>query len=870
MFHGSILASHTFTATQYSPVKTISLPVFYFTLFFCIKNYCCTLVIKYDTMKRILALLLAFTIIQLKAQELAIVPQPAEINWPQTKGNNTITSNTPIVLAGTGLENSANFLNDYLQRFYGFKLKIIKGTNFKNAIVLNYERIEHEIPGAYIVNSYNGGIYIAGDNAEGVFYGVQTLLQLLPEAETKGATAKIVLPWVNISDYPRFAYRGLHLDVGRHFMQVDFIKKYIDYIAQHKMNYFHWHLTEDQGWRIEIKKYPRLTQVGGYRYGTITGKKPGTGNTNTRHGGFYTQAQVKEIVAYAAKRYVTIIPEIELPGHSSAAIAAYPELSCFPKEPTVIPGGNGSVASKKAGGKLVQETWGVFEDVFCPTEYTFQFLQDVLDEVMTLFPSKYIHIGGDECPKEAWKRSAFCQQLIKEKGLKDEHELQSYFIQRIEKHINKKGRTIIGWDEILEGGLAPNALVMSWRGESGGIEAAKQNHQVIMTPGSHVYFDYAQSENEDSITISGYTPLEKVYAYEPIPAELPADKHHFVMGAQANVWTEYMTNPRKVEYMIFPRLAALSEALWTPKEKRSWEQFEKKIPKLMVKYWMEGKNFSEAYFDLKTEVKPAGIGAIQLHLKSTIEKRSEFSTLLVSEEYVLQNDIITEEIMKLPDLSTKEKEDNGIMRDSTIITKYKKGDLFKSIFRKADTTLVIRQTSKIITHQLLHRHKRNKIEININFNKATAQKITLANAPSKNYPGDGAFTLVNGIWNERGLQKRHEFLGFSGANLDATVEMSSLQTIKEVNVGILEAVNSWIYRPAAIEVYISADGSNYTLAGTANQFTMATPLRKIGVSFQPQQARFVRVVVKNYGTIPAGNPGAGSPAWLFADEIEIN
>ena len=468
-------------------------------------------------MKCLLALLLACTIIHLKAQELTIVPQPAEINWPQTSGTNTITSNTPIVLAGSGLENSAHFLNDYLQRFYGFKLNIIKGSNFKNAIVLNYERMDHEIPGAYIVNSYNGGIYIAGDNAEGVFYGVQTLLQLLPPAETKSTAAKIVLPWVNISDYPRFAYRGLHLDVGRHFMPVDFIKKYIDYIAQHKMNYFHWHLTEDQGWRIEIKKYPKLTQVGGYRYGTIIGKKPGTGNTNNQHGGFYTQAQVKEIVAYAAKRYLTIIPEIELPGHSSAAIAAYPELSCFPKEPTVIPGGNGSVAGKKAGGKLVQETWGVFEDVFCPTEYTFGFLQDVLDEVMALFPSKYIHIGGDECPKEAWKRSAFCQQLMKEKGLKDEHELQSYFIQRIEKHINKKGRTIIGWDEILEGGLAPNALVMSWRGESGGIEAAKQNHQVIMTPGSHVYFDYAQSENEDSITISGFTPLEKVYAYEPIP-----------------------------------------------------------------------------------------------------------------------------------------------------------------------------------------------------------------------------------------------------------------------------------------------------------------------------------------------------------------
>ncbi|MDX1938323.1 MAG: family 20 glycosylhydrolase [Flavihumibacter sp.] len=810
-------------------------------------------------MKCLLALLLACTIIRLKAQELTIVPQPAEINWPQTSGTNTITSNTPIVLAGSGLENSAHFLNDYLQRFYGFKLNIIKDTNFKNAIVLNYERMDHEIPGAHIVNIYNGGIYIAGDNAEGVFYGVQTLLQLLPPAETKSTAAKIVLPWVNISDYPRFAYRGLHLDVGRHFMPVDFIKKYIDYIAQHKMNYFHWHLTEDQGWRIEIKKYPKLTQVGGYRYGTITGKKPGTGNTNTRHGGFYTQAQVKEIVAYAAKRYVTIIPEIELPGHSSAAIAAYPELSCFPKEPTVIPGGNGSVAGKKAGGKLVQETWGVFEDVFCPTEYTFGFLQDVLDEVMALFPSKYIHIGGDECPKEAWKRSAFCQQLMKEKGLKDEHELQSYFIQRIEKHINKKGRTIIGWDEILEGGLAPNALVMSWRGESGGIEAAKQNHQVIMTPGSHVYFDYAQSENEDSITISGFTPLEKVYAYEPIPAELPADKHHFVLGAQANVWTEYMTNPRKVEYMIFPRLAALSEVLWTPKEKRSWEMFEKKIPFLCLRYYKEKINYSSAFYEITMKVRP---DSLQRGVIAEFDNKNLFPITVLRK-------IETErmQIVKVPDWKKDPSGEKGVLKDSLVNLNAEVLNYVGPILLSKNETIIAH--SKNETGRIRVNYDVSRVQ-SFYFNKATAQKVTLANLPSKSYPGDGAFTLVNGVWNERGLQKRNEFLGFSGTNLDAVIEMSSLQTIKEVNVGILEAANSWIYRPSAIEVYISEDGSNYKLAGSANQFTMVTPLRKAGVSFQPQQAKFVRVVVKNYGTIPAGNPGAGSAAWLFADEIEIN
>jgi hexosaminidase len=393
----------------------------------------------------------------------------------------------------------------------------------------------------------------------------------------------------------------MHLDEGRHFFGMDFVKKYIDFIAMYKLNTFHWHLTEDQGWRIEIKKYPKLTTVGGFRNANIIGRYPGKGSNNTRYGGFYTQAQIKEIVKYAADRFVTIIPEIEMPGHASAAIAAYPELSCFPNESTpAIPTMHSAAtleALKKPGTKIVQETWGVFDDVFTPTENTFTFLQNVLDEVMALFPSTYIHIGGDECPKESWKRSEFCQKLIKEKGLKDEHGLQSYFIGRIEKYLNSKGRQIIGWDEILEGGLAPNATVMSWRGEKGGIEAAKEKHNVIMTPGGWMYFDHQQNKKEDSVTIGGYTTIQKVYSYEPFPKEMDPADHKYVLGAQANVWTEYMNNTAKAEYMVFPRISALSEVLWTNKENKSWPSFEKKLLHEFKRYDNFKINYSKAYFN---------------------------------------------------------------------------------------------------------------------------------------------------------------------------------------------------------------------------------------------------------------------------------
>ena len=525
------------------------------------------------------------------AQQINIIPQPLSVIIE--KGKFTITSATKLVVKDKKDYATASFLNKYLEEYYGIKLKQVSTDADKSITISSGNKEEGLTASAYKFQSGSSGIQISGNSALGSFYGMQTLIQLLPLEKSKS----LIIPAVDIEDEPRFAYRGAMLDVCRHFFSVSFIKKYIDYLALHKINYFHWHLTEDQGWRIEIKKYPNLTKVGSIRNGTIIGRYPGKGSDNKMDAGFYTQEQVKEIVEYASQRFITVIPEIEMPGHSGAAIAAYPLLSCFPNDKTVIPANMISEKSKLelASGrvKLVQETWGVHTDVYAPTEYTFKFLEDVLDEVIALFPSKYIHIGGDECPKDAWKKSDFCQQLIKEKGLKDENGLQSYFIQRIEKYINKKGRTLIGWDEILEGGLAPNAMVMSWRGEEGGISAAKQNHTVIMTPGSHVYLDHAQTKNMDSVTIGGFLTYEKVYSYEPVPKELNAEQANYVLGAQGNLWTEYVANPSKAEYQLFPRLSALSEVLWSTKENKNWPAFQDKMKSQYARYKIWGANYFE-------------------------------------------------------------------------------------------------------------------------------------------------------------------------------------------------------------------------------------------------------------------------------------
>lgn len=401
------------------------------------------------------------------------------------------------------------------------------------------------------------GVSITAPTGAGIFYGLQTLRQLIDASGPGTAIAS-----VTITDAPRFSYRGLHLDVGRHFFSPDFVKRYIDLMSRYKLNTFHWHLTEDQGWRIDIAKYPQLTSVGGCRRETMVEKRftPYVGD-GVRYCGSYTQAEIRDVVAYAAARYVTVIPEIEMPGHSKAALAAYPELACTP------------------GPFDVRTTWGVDDDVFCPSERTFAFIDDVLAEVTALFPSRYIHIGGDETPKRRWKESALAQDVMRREGLKDENALQSYFIRRVEQMLIKRGRRLIGWDEILEGGLAPEATVMSWRGSSGGIAAAREGHDVIMSPNSHLYFDaYQGAPAFEPLAIGGLLPLERVYAFEPIPDSLTAEQSRHILGAQANVWTEYLKTPAAVEYMAYPRALALAEVTWSPKASRNWNSFTTRLP----------------------------------------------------------------------------------------------------------------------------------------------------------------------------------------------------------------------------------------------------------------------------------------------------
>ena len=430
-------------------------------------------------------------------------------------------------------------------------------------------------------------ITIEAEEPAGLFYGVQTLFQLYPPevySETNVAGAdRWDLPCVKIHDFPRYRYRGMHLDVGRHFFPKAFIKRYIDLLALHKVNTFHWHLTEDQGWRIEIKKYPKLTEIGAYRKETLVGHfrdRPHKFD-GQRYGGFYTQEDIREIIQYAEKRYITIIPEIEMPGHSLAALAAYPELSC-------------------TGGPFeVGTLWGVKKDVYCAgNDKVFEFLEDVLTEVIALFPSETIHIGGDECPKDRWKVCPKCQARIKQEGLKDEHELQSYFIRRIEKFLLSKGKRLIGWDEILEGGLAPEATVMSWRGIEGGIEAAKQGHDVIMTPTSFCYFDYYQADPDtEPLAIGGNLTLKKVYSFEPTPEEIAPGEDKYILGAQGNVWTEYIRTPEYAEYMSVPRMCALAEVVWSPKDGRDWKDFQIRLGSHFKRLDVLGVNYCKGSFD---------------------------------------------------------------------------------------------------------------------------------------------------------------------------------------------------------------------------------------------------------------------------------
>ncbi len=523
---------------------------------------------------------------------VCIIPQPNKLTL-QT-GDFTVNSKTVLVIPekNAPVRKTARFFTNRLLKVDGTNIQIKDDHSpypAKNVVLFQLK--PDDVRGGkesewYQLDVAADKITVVAGGEKGIFYAVQSLLQLLPPEVFSPNPLKRKAGWkipcVSISDEPRFAYRGLHLDVGRHFFPPSFVKKYIDLIALHKMNTFHWHLTEDQGWRIEIKKYPKLTSVGSIRKETLIGKKSANPQYDGKpYGGFYTQQEIKDVVAYAKEKYVTIIPEIELPGHSLAALSAYPEYSCDP--------------TKKYEAAT---TWGVFEDIFCPTDSTINFLKDVLTEVMDLFPGKYVHIGGDEAPKKAWKESAFVQDLIKREGLKDEHEVQTWLIKKMEAHINARGKRLIGWDEILEGGLSPDATVMSWRGVNGGIAAARQLHDVIMTPTTFVYLDYYQFDPAvEPLAIGGFLPLEKVYSYDPMPDSLTAEQAKHILGAQANLWTEYLTNGDMVEYMAYPRACALAEVAWSPLELKNYPDFKARLSVHLKRLKYLGVNYCDKEFN---------------------------------------------------------------------------------------------------------------------------------------------------------------------------------------------------------------------------------------------------------------------------------
>lgn len=509
--------------------------------------------------------------------DYSLIPHPYSLR----EGSQAFTLNgeTRILISGDDIAGSAKILQEYIQELAELKLDIIlqeEAKSLQNVILLSTISREKRLgTEGYRMQVDRDKVLITSNDVDGIFYGVQTVFQLFEIQNLEDSSTDLVIPAIRIWDEPRFSYRGMHLDVARHFFDVDFVKRYLDLMAYYKFNTFHWHLTEDQGWRIEIKKYPKLTELGAWRI-----EKDGS-----RYGGFYTQDEIKEVVAYAKKLHITIIPEIEMPGHSRAALAAYPELSCTGKK------------------QEIPNNWGVFKDIYCAgNDKTFEFIEDVLDEVIILFPGSYIHIGGDEAPKDRWEECDKCQARMKKEGLENEHELQSYFIKRIDAYLTSKGKKLMGWDEILEGGLAKNATVMSWRGMSGGITAARQGNEVVMTPGTHCYFDHYQADRAfEPKAIGGYTSLKKVYEFEPVPEDLFTEQKSLILGAQGNVWTEYMHTTDYVEYMILPRMLALSEVLWGKEDSKNWSAFQERLQDHFKLFEKKGYRYSKGTYRLQFE-----------------------------------------------------------------------------------------------------------------------------------------------------------------------------------------------------------------------------------------------------------------------------
>jgi len=679
----------------------------------------------------------------------------------------------------------------------------VETTENKSKLNFTFELLSPDISGDYYELDINPkSIHIKSNSEQGQFYGFQTLLQLIQTSKD----GKI--PALEIRDSPTFDYRGMHLDVVRHFFTVEEVKKYLDYLAMYKYNKFHWHLTDDQGWRIEIKKYPKLTEIGAWRNGSQIGPYADLKFDDKKYGGFYTQEQIKEVVEYAKKLHIDIIPEIEMPGHSVAAIASYPELSCMK--------GNFQVGKK----------WGVEENILCPTEYTFEFLENVLDEVAELFPYEYIHIGGDEAPKKAWKESEFCQNLIKKLNLKDEHELQSYFITRIEKYLNSKGKKIIGWDEILQGGLAPNATVMSWSGIEGGIQAAKSGHKAIMTPSSSNYFDHYQGNPEtEPLAFGGDTRLEKVYRYHPIPEELNAEEAKYIWGTQGNLWTEYITSFKGVEYMIFPRMMALSEVSWGSAKPEEYTDFKKRVKKHFTILDQENINYSKAIFEIEGKAKTEN-GTIFYELISDENPQNIRFTTNGTD----------------PDV-------NSLRYENPI--EIKKSQTIKAAYFENG-----KRISSIISQEFT-------------FSKSTGKKLTLGFPASKNYSDGNEKILTDGIFGNTKYFGKN-WLGFSGNDCIATIDLGEKMKISNVGFTALDRKGSWIYLPKSAKVFVSGNGKDFKEIKQISQSEITAHNGKININFPEKNTSFIKIKIENFGIIPDGNEGAGNKAWLFLDEIFVN
>ena len=733
----------------------------------------------------------------------ALIPLPVHIQ--QTGERFNIDTATVIYCPDTALHNPAGLLNLYLSS-YTKACRLVTAKPAANYVALYIDTTAIPQSEGYTLQVRKDHIALTGHDEGGIIHGIQSLRQLW-QPSTKNT---LMVPGYAITDHPRFAYRGMALDVSRHMFPVSFIKQYIDLLSLYKFNTFHWHLTDDQGWRIEIKRYPRLQSVAAWRKQTLIGHKKETPHRfdGKPYGGYYTREEIKEVVRYATQRGITIIPEIEMPGHALAALAAYPALGC-------------------TGGPYQTATfWGVFDDVFCAgNDSTFVFLQQVLDEVMQLFPARYIHIGGDECPKTRWKACAKCQQRIQALSLKDEHDLQSYFIQRIEKYVNSKGRAIIGWDEILEGGLAPNATVMSWRGEEGGIAAAQQKHTVIMTPESHLYFDYYQSRHPAEPVAAGhYTPLNKVYDYQPA-SSLPGTLLSYIAGVEGQAWSEYYTNAAQAAYMIFPRALALAELAWTPAASRNYDQFLQRLRgqsgllrQLQVPWF---NNFDEV---VCTGIRP---------LKGMVEWSLFTSYPDAALHYTTDN--------SKPTLQSP-------LYTSPVVMK-KSGYLKAMAFDERGQPLGRMFQQAVTVH------------------KAIGATVTLANEPTARW-NPGADALVNGIAGSPRYNDA-QWLGFSGDDLEAVIDLGAAQTIHAIELHLLNYHWQKIWAPVVLDIEVSDDGAQYRKIFTQRTFRVnginivRTPVKQV-------KARYIKVKGINKGIIPAGEYGAGSKALLMIDEIVVN